>query len=225
MTFASRRSLTRSSRQWPRRDEGARRRGSERCQRMVATDSLRVVVPTVRKQPSERFNSREQSSRGRRASDAVLRHNGGFAGIRSIADVTLGGAAYRFYVQPVQLSLLAADGKQPEEWGLCGLVRVDRFRADSSAISSTYWLMLIAALAVLCLIIPLLKLHVLSPRERFHQSVWLYRTVESGTGPLRHGCSKKDNRGAEKGMWFPMAAGRQLKWRDFTHLSCRNGHC
>jgi hypothetical protein len=88
----------------------------------------------------------------------------------NIADVTTGGAVYRFYVQPVQLSLLTADGKEPEEWGLCGLVRVDHFRAASSSVSSTYWLMLTAALAVLCLGVPLLKLHVLSPRERFKRS-------------------------------------------------------
>lgn len=86
-----------------------------------------------------------------------------------ISDVTIGGAGYKFYVQPVQLSLMTADGKEPEEWGLCGLVRLDRFQAASSAISSTYWLMLIAALAALCLAIPLLKVHILSPRERFRR--------------------------------------------------------
>lgn len=83
------------------------------------------------------------------------------------ADVTIGGDTYKFYEQPVQLSLLTPDGKEAEEWRLCGLVRLDRFRAASSAISSTYWLMLIAALAVLCLVMPLLKLHILQPRERF----------------------------------------------------------
>jgi hypothetical protein len=86
----------------------------------------------------------------------------------NIADVTIGGAEYKMYVQPVQLSLLKEDGKTPEEWGLCGLVRVDDFRKNSSAIAPTYWVMLVAALAVLCLAIPLTKLHVLNPRERFH---------------------------------------------------------
>jgi len=88
----------------------------------------------------------------------------------NIADVTIGGAGYKFYVQPVLLSLLSADGTEAEEWGLCGLVRVDHFRAASSAISSTYWLLLIAALAVLGVTIPLLKLHVLSAHERFKGS-------------------------------------------------------
>src|SRR6267143_6134430 len=87
----------------------------------------------------------------------------------NIADVTIGAADYKFYVQPVQLSLLKEDGKAPEEWALCGLVRMDDFRGASSTISYTYWLMICAALGLLCLAIPLLKLHVLSPRERFHR--------------------------------------------------------
>ena len=87
----------------------------------------------------------------------------------NIADVTIGAADYKLYVQPVQLSLLKEDGKAPEEWALCGLVRMDEFRGASSTISYTYWLMICAALGLLCLAIPLLKLHVLSPRERFHR--------------------------------------------------------
>lgn len=88
----------------------------------------------------------------------------------TIPDRTIGGDTYKFYEQPVQLSLLTPDGKEEEEWRLCALVRLDRFRAASSAISSTYWLMLIAALAVLCLVMPLLKLHILQPRERFRRN-------------------------------------------------------
>ena len=102
------------------------------------------------------------------AANAAAKEFGTLKATGNIADVTIGGADYKLYVQPIQLSLLTQDGKTPEEWALCGLVKVDEFRADSSAISPTYWVMLIATLAVLCLAIPLLKLHVLSPRERFH---------------------------------------------------------
>lgn len=84
-----------------------------------------------------------------------------------IENVRIGGADYRFYVQPVQLSLLRQAGDAPEEWKLCGLVRADHFRSASAEISSTYWLLLLATLAALLLAIPILKLHVVHPRERY----------------------------------------------------------
>src|SRR5262249_33594833 len=71
----------------------------------------------------------------------------------------------------VQLSLLEADGPDRSvEWALCGLIRADRFRAESSAVSPTYWLSVLTALALLCLGIPILKLHIASPRERLARS-------------------------------------------------------
>jgi hypothetical protein len=85
-----------------------------------------------------------------------------------IENVRIGGADYRFYVQPVQLSLLRDTSDAPEEWKLCGLVRADHFRSASAEISSTYWLLLLAALTALLLAIPILKLHVMHPRERYH---------------------------------------------------------
>ena len=64
----------------------------------------------------------------------------------------------------------AADDKSaasvPEEWTLTGLVRLDRFRAASSTIPTTYWLWFGAVLALVCFAIPVLKPRVLSPRER-----------------------------------------------------------
>jgi hypothetical protein len=92
-----------------------------------------------------------------------------------IKDVQLGDAPFKLYLQPIQLSmnraeeLAAKEGKdrdEPEEWALCGLVRADHFRADSSAISYTYVIWFSALLALLFVAIPLLKLQVLSPRER-----------------------------------------------------------
>jgi hypothetical protein len=85
-----------------------------------------------------------------------------------IENVRIGGADYRFYVQPVQLSLHRETGDDPEEWKLCGLVRADHFRSASAEISSTYWLLLLAALTALLLAIPIVKLHVVHPRERYH---------------------------------------------------------
>jgi len=78
--------------------------------------------------------------------------------------VRIGGADYRFYLQPVQLSLLRETRDDPEEWKLCGLVRADHFQSASAEISSTYLLLLSAALTALVLAIPILKLHVVHPR-------------------------------------------------------------
>ena len=122
-----------------------------------------------------------------------------FASLRmssNVADVTIGDAGYKLYVQPVQLSLrtLRTDertGQQvvsgdPEEWVLCGFVRVDRFRAEGAAISYTYLLWFSTALAAICLGIPLVKLRVLGPRERFsaHDGVWVCVTTFAAAGLL-----------------------------------------
>src|SRR5262245_17047870 len=88
----------------------------------------------------------------------------------NVENVILGNAEYQLYVQPLQLSLATSDDKKvkgQEEWALCGLVRADHFRSAGSAISATYLLWFGAALATVCLAIPLLKLHILSPTERF----------------------------------------------------------
>jgi hypothetical protein len=92
-----------------------------------------------------------------------------------ILDVKLGDAPYKLYLQPIQLSLNRAeepaanggkDRDEPEEWALCGLFRTDHFRAESSAISYTYVIGFSVLLALVFVAIPLLKLQVLSPRER-----------------------------------------------------------
>jgi hypothetical protein len=108
-------------------------------------------------------------------------------GATSVMDVIIGATAYKLYVDPVQLSLKAQTAATParpkrgekvednagsdaadeqEEWGICGLARADRFRAASSALVTTYWIWLGLGLASVVLAIPILKLHVLNPRER-----------------------------------------------------------
>ena len=98
------------------------------------------------------------------------------------ANVEIGDAAYRLYVQPIPLSLIRVDAKraaasaaavtapgEPEEWALCGLVRTDKFRAASAAISYTYLLWFSAALVAIFLAIPLMKLRMLRARERLRR--------------------------------------------------------
>ena len=93
-------------------------------------------------------------------------------GTTNMAIVTIGAADYMLYTQPVQLSLMHQDTngvRAAEEWTLCGLVRLNRFRAASSTIPTTYWLWCGAALALISFAIPLLKLRILSPRERLRR--------------------------------------------------------
>jgi hypothetical protein len=94
-------------------------------------------------------------------------------GTTNLAVVTIGASDFMLYVQPVQLSMMheAPQGANPgpEEWTLCGLVRLDKFRAASAKIPTTYWLCFGALLALVCFVIPLLKLRVLSPRERIRR--------------------------------------------------------
>jgi hypothetical protein len=107
-----------------------------------------------------------------RGQSAASSPNGVFERLRGttgLAVVTIGAADYMLYTQPLQLSLIDEEKRAtqtPEEWTLCGLVRLDRFRAASSTIPTTYWLCFGAVLAFICFAIPLLKLRVLSPRER-----------------------------------------------------------
>jgi hypothetical protein len=85
----------------------------------------------------------------------------------NVMPLSIGDAEYKIYLQPVPLSLVDKDGKS-EGWVICGLVRADRFRAEVSALSYPTLLWFTAALAVVLLAIPFVKLHVLRPRERLH---------------------------------------------------------
>ena len=99
----------------------------------------------------------------------------------NVTDVVIGDAGYKLYVQPIQLSLLAVhtsnDGSpgMPEQWVLCGLVRADHFRAESAALSYPWLLLFSAALVLICLAIPIVKLRLLAPRERLRSgdAIWL----------------------------------------------------
>src|SRR5262249_49115676 len=62
------------------------------------------------------------------------------------------------------------DAWHSEQWVLCGLVRADRFRAESSAISYTTLLWFSGLLAVVAIAIPFVKLRALSARERLRAS-------------------------------------------------------
>ena len=90
--------------------------------------------------------------------------------------VTLAGAQYRLYSQPLRLSFppIAAEAgakENPrrslgEQWILCGLVRADNFRAESQWMSYTYILWFLGAILLAVAAYPFLRLHLSSNTER-----------------------------------------------------------
>ncbi len=96
-----------------------------------------------------------------------------------LSEITLGGARYRLYSQPLQISLPQIDPAkkgahdniaQPEPWVLCGLVRSEAFRSESQSISYTYLLWLSVAILLVVAAYPFLKLRVSRPSERLRAS-------------------------------------------------------
>ena len=95
------------------------------------------------------------------------------------SEITLGGARYRLYSQPLPISFPQIDPvkngthnnlAQPEPWVLCGLVRSEAFRSESQSISYTYLLWLSVAILLVVAAYPFLKLRVSSPSERLRAS-------------------------------------------------------
>ena len=171
--------------------------GSEFDGLLLADSSGRVIAQSAAAVNLARVDTLIDAPRpDQRASGE--QHRPTFASLRmssNVANVTVGDAGYKLYVQPVQLSLIALRTDQqtgktiagdPEEWVLCGLVRADHFRAEAAAISYTYLLWFSTALAALCLGIPLVKLRVLSPRERVtaNDGVWVSVTTFAAAGLL-----------------------------------------
>jgi hypothetical protein len=95
----------------------------------------------------------------------------------NVTEVTVAGALYKLYLQPVQLSLGSFPDEGPQEWELCGLVSAARFKTESSAISYTYLLWFSAAVAAIWFAIPFVKLRGLGARERL-------RAVDGGSVAL-----------------------------------------
>ena len=108
--------------------------------------------------------------------------------------VTIGEVEYKLYMQPMSLSLLGTKksdggGRDAEQWVLCGLVRADRFKADSSSLSYTTLLWFSGFLAALALAIPFVKLRALHARERLRASDvgWVTATTFAAIGLLTLG--------------------------------------
>jgi hypothetical protein len=87
-----------------------------------------------------------------------------------LREIKLAGDRFRLYSQPLRISLPPMDpskeGALPEHWIVCGLVRVETFRAESQSISTTYILWTSVAILLVLAAYPFLKLRISSPAER-----------------------------------------------------------
>jgi hypothetical protein len=85
-------------------------------------------------------------------------------------EVVVGGTRYRVFMQPVLLNLFAQKEQvenYPREWILCGLVRSSEFQWQSLAISYGTMIYIGAALLLVGLSIPFLKVLFINRREHF----------------------------------------------------------
>ena len=85
------------------------------------------------------------------------------------ADVSIGGAQYKLYLQPVQISLSTKDSNTPDTlWVICGLVESGRFRYQTWAISYTLLIICAFTFGLLILSWPFLKLIFIGAKDRLH---------------------------------------------------------
>ncbi|HEU5180794.1 MAG TPA: hypothetical protein VFW45_08375 [Candidatus Polarisedimenticolia bacterium] len=85
--------------------------------------------------------------------------------------LNLGGAPYRLFVQPVRVSLSKGRPEAPSSesvvnWSLCGLVRKDRFRAESTSLSYTLLIVILFLFITITASWPLVKLWSLQATDR-----------------------------------------------------------
>jgi hypothetical protein len=89
----------------------------------------------------------------------------------NVSLLDLGGTRYRAFVQPVRMSLSGgepAEGGRPDAvtWSLLGLVRSDRFRAESLSLSYNLLLLVLFLFVLISASWPLLNLWSLQPTDR-----------------------------------------------------------
>jgi hypothetical protein len=83
------------------------------------------------------------------------------------ADVTIAGARYKLYVQPIEIALSTKDSESPETlWVVCGLVEAGRFRYQTWAISYTVLIISGFIAGLLLLSWPFIKLIFIGPKDR-----------------------------------------------------------
>ncbi|MEK6288341.1 MAG: hypothetical protein AABO57_21705 [Acidobacteriota bacterium] len=90
----------------------------------------------------------------------------------TLANVQLGGADYKLFVQPVRLTLSASgdDNNQGVRWVVCGLTRIDHFRDQTYAVSYTVLIIFTFTALLAALSWPLLKLRLMGPKDRLRRS-------------------------------------------------------
>lgn len=93
-------------------------------------------------------------------------------------DITLAGARYRLYAQPIEIVLRTKDSESPETlWVICGLVEASRFRYQTWAISHTVLIVSAFFAGFLLLSWSFLKLVFLGPKDRLRVAETLVLAV------------------------------------------------
>ena len=90
----------------------------------------------------------------------------------SLADVQLAGANYKLFVEPVRLTLSAANDEKKQEirWVVCGLTRTDHFRDETYAAPYTVLIFFVFVVLLAVLSWPLLKLKLMGPKDRLRRA-------------------------------------------------------
>lgn len=93
-------------------------------------------------------------------------------------DVTVAGARYKLYAQPIDIALQTKDSKDEETlWVICGLVDASRFRYQTWAISHTVLIVSGFFAGLLILSWPFLKLIFIGPKDRLRAAETLLLAV------------------------------------------------
>jgi hypothetical protein len=85
-----------------------------------------------------------------------------------VADVSIGGTAYKAFFQPVRIPIdIRSETNDPERvWVIVGLIKASNFRALEMSISSSIVLVVICLVLISFLVLPYLRIRYIGPRER-----------------------------------------------------------
>lgn len=93
-------------------------------------------------------------------------------------DVTIAGARYKLYAQPIEIALPTKDSQSSDTlWVICGLVEASHFRYQTWAVSHTVMIVSAFVAGLLILSWPFLKLIFIGPKDRLRVAETLMLAV------------------------------------------------
>src|SRR5262249_15501779 len=88
----------------------------------------------------------------------------------AMIETELAGNRFKLFLQPIQLPLTSAGSERGARWVICGLVAADRFQELSFSVSYNYVVTFAALLAAVLLVLPMIKLALMGPKDRLLRS-------------------------------------------------------